>query len=173
MKTLVQFLKEALDVYRLNEVVATYLVQPEEIIIQAPETYQENDIQAYMDDKWLVKLPSFEDYSEKFFGTNNESIIDVYFEYDTFEHIDIEPRDYIEWDPKLDSKKTDKDTKLDYFKITNLKYVISFDRFDLVGVDDDTVKDKLIDIFKAAESNKVNKWPIEIMFDEENLEYRK
>ena len=28
-------------------------------------------------------------------------------------------------------------------------------------------------IFKAAESNGANKYPIEIVFDEDNLEYRK
>lgn len=173
MKSLVQFIREAVDTYRLNEVEATYLVQPEEIILQAPETYQESDVQQYMDDMWLNKLPSNEDYSEKFFGTNYDSIIDVHFEYDTFTHIDIEPKDYIEWDAKFDLKKTNKEAKLDYFKITNLKYIITFDRFDLVGVDDDTVKDKLVDIFRAAESNKLNEWPIEIMFDEENIQYRK
>lgn len=168
-------INEAVEAYRLNEVEATYLVQPEEIILQAPETYQESDIQQYMDDMWLNSLPSSQDYSEKFFGKNNDSISDVHFEYDTFEHIDIEPKDYIEWDSKFDLKKTnDEEVKLDYFKIKNLKYIITFDRFDMVDVTDDNVEEKLLDIFRAAESNDVNKdYPIEIKFDEDSLEYRK
>ena len=173
MKTFSQFIREAIEAYRLNEVEATYNVQPEEIILQAPETFQESDIQQYIDDMWLNALPSGQDYSEKFFGKNNDNISDAHFEYDTFEHIDIEPRDYIEWNPKYDVKKSGDDIKLDYFKIKNLKYIITFDRFDLVDVTDDTVKDELIKIFNASESNKENEYPIEIQFDSDSLEYRK
>lgn len=173
MKGITQFILEAVDVYRLNSVEATYNVQPDEIILQAPETFQESDIQQYMDDMWLNQLPSSQDYSEKFFGKNNDSISDVHFEYDTFEHIDIEPREYIEWDSKYDVKKSGDDIKLDYFKIKNLRYIIDFDRFDLVDVDDDNVEEKLIDIFRVAESSKENEYPIEIQFDEDSLEYRK
>lgn len=173
MKEIAKFIKESIDTYRLNGVEATYIVQPEEIILQAPETFQESDIQQYMDDMWLSKLPSNSDYSEKFFGKNNDSISDVHFEYDTFEHIDIEPSEYIEWDPKYDSKKSGDDVKLEYFKIKNLRYIISFDRFDMVNVDDDNVREKLIDVFKSCESSKENEWPIEIVFDEDSLEFRK
>ena len=173
MKSIIQFIKEAVENYRLNFVEATYSVQPEEIILQAPETFQESDIQQYMDDMWLNSLPSSQDYSEKFFGSNCDNIVDVHFEYDTFEHIDVEPKEYIEWESKYDVKKTNDDVKLDYFKIKNLRYIISFDRFDMVGVDDDTVKDYLVNIFKATESNNANKYPVEIVFDENSLKYRK
>lgn len=166
-------LNESVETYRLNEVEATYFVQPEEIIIQAPETFQESDIQQYIDDMWLNSLPSGQDYSEKLFGNNNDNITDAHFEYDTFEHLSVEPKEYIEWDSKYDVKKIPEDVKLDYFKIKNLKYIISFDRFDLVDVDDDTVEEKLIDIFKSSESSYENEYPIEIVFDEDSLKYRK
>ena len=173
MKSIIAYIKEAVEVYRLNSVEATYNVQPEELILQAPETFQESDIQQYMDDMWLNQLPSSQDYSEKFFGKNNDNISDAHFEYDTFEHIDVEPKEYIEWDPKFDSKKSGDDIKLEYFKIKNLKYMIEFDRFDMIDVTDDTVEDKLKEIFRTAESNEENEYPIEIQFDEDNLEYRK
>lgn len=173
MKTFKQFILEAIDAYRLNSVEVTYNVQPEELIIQAPETFQETDIQQYMDDMWLNALPSGQDYSEQFFGKNNDNIIDVHFEYDNFEHLTIEPKEYIKWDAKFDVKKTKDDVKLDYFKIKNLKYIIEFDRFDMVDVTDDNVEEKLIDIFRSAESSKINEYPIEIQFDEDSLEYRK
>lgn len=173
MKKLKTYIIESVETYRLNSVIATYIVQPEEIILQAPETFQESDVQQYMDDMWLNQLPSSQDYSEQFFGKNFENINDVHFEYDTFEHIDIEPKEYIEWNSKYDVKKTKDDVKLDYFKIKNLKYIIEFDRFDMVDIVDDEVEDQLIKIFKATESNDANEYPIEIKFDEDSLEYRK
>ena len=164
---------EAVDIYRLNEVTATYFVQPDEIILQAPETYDESDIQIYIGDRWLNELPSGKDYAKELFGINGDSISDAYFEYDTFEHIDVEPKDYIEWDSKYDSKSSNDDIKLEYFKLKNIKYIIVFDRFDLTEVDDDTAEDKLVDIFTAAESNNENEYPIEIKFDKDSLKYRK
>ena len=173
MKSLQQFIIEAVDIYRLTEVVATYFVQPNEIMLQAPETYSESDIQIYLDDKWLSDLPSNEKYSEDFFGVNKDSISDAHFEYDGFEHLENEPATYIEWDSKYDSKTSNEDVKLEYFKIKNLKYIITFDRFDMTNTDDDNVQEKLIEIFKASESNDANKYAIEIKFDENSLKYRK
>ena len=173
MKPINRYIKESVEVYRLNEVEATYNGQPEEIVLQAPETFQESDIQQYMDDMWLNALPSSQDYSEKFFGKNNDNLSDDHFEYDTFKHIDIEAKEYITWDPRFDVKKTKDDVVLEYFKIKNLKYIITFDRFDMVDVDDNNVEEKLIDLFRSTESSKVNEYPIEIQFDEDSLKYRK
>ena len=134
MKTLVQYIleqfenskiNEAVDIYRLTEVIATFFVQPNEIVLQAPETYSESDIQIYIGDKWLNDLPSGQDYAKKLFGVNADSINDAYFEYDTFEHIDLEPKEYIEWESKYDSKTSNNDdVKLDYFRLKNVKYII-------------------------------------------------
>lgn len=174
MKSIIQYINESVENYRLNSVEVTYNVQPEEIILQAPETFQESDIQQYIDDMWLNQLPSSQDYSEKFFGKNNDNISDVYFEYDSFEHLSVEPKEFVEWDSKYDVKKIkDDNIKLEYFKIKDLKYHINFDRFDMVDVDDDTIEEKLKDVFRASESSKENEYPIEIQFDEDSLEYRK
>ena len=43
----------------------------------------------------------------------------------------------------------------------------------MVDVDDNNVEEKLIDLFRATESSKVNEYPIEIQFDEDSLKYRK
>ena len=173
MKSLKQFINEAVDIYRLNSVVAKYFVKQDEVIFQAPESYSESDIQIYIDDKWLKDLPTAEKYAKKFFGVNADSIIDAHFEYDTFEHLNVEPKDYIEWDVKYDSKNVKDDVKLEYFKVKNLIYIIEFDRFDLTDATDDNVQEKLVEIFKAAESNNNNKYSVEIQFDENSLEYRK
>ena len=174
MKSLKNYIYESVEEFRVNDLEVNYTVQPEEIILQAPEVFQESDIQQYMDDMWINSLPSGQDNSEKFFGKNNSNITDAHFEYDTFEHIDLEPKEYIEWDSKYDVKKSNDDIKLDYFRIKNLRYIIEFDRFDMIDVDDDTVEEKLIDIFRAAESNNENdQYPIEIIFDADNLKFRK
>lgn len=174
MKSLKQFIIENVNIYRLTEVIATYLVQPSEIILQAPETFDESDIQIYMDDLWLNDLPSSDKLSKKIFGINGKSITDAHFEYDTFEHTNIEPKKYIEWDAKYDySSSNNEDVKLEYFVIKNLKYIISFDMFDLQDVNDDNVQQKLEEIFKSAESNNYNKYPIEIIFNKDSLEYKK
>ena len=172
MKSLQSFILESADIYRLSEVIATYFVQSDEIILQAPGTYNESDIQIYIDDLWLNQLPADTQYAEKFFGINKDSITDVHFEYDTYEHLSVEPKEYIEWDAKYDQNKKD-DIQLEYFKIKNLKYIITFDKFDLTDVDDNTIKKKLIEIFKSTESNNINKYPIELKFDDYSLKYRK
>jgi hypothetical protein len=84
MKNLVNYIKESYETYRLNNVTVKYDVHPEEFIIEAPETFQESDIQQYLDDKLLEELPSNIKYSEKFFGKNNDNIYDIYFEYRHF-----------------------------------------------------------------------------------------
>lgn len=173
MKSLKNYIYESVEEFRVNDLEVNYTVQPEEIILQAPEVFQESDVQQYMDDMWINSLPSGQDNSEKFFGKNNSNITDAHFEYDTFEHIDVEPKDYIKWDSKYDDKKTGDDVKLEYFKIKNLKYIITFDKFDLVDVEEDEVDEKLKDIFRASESNDANDYPIEIKFNEDNIKYRK
>lgn len=173
MKSLKNYIYESVEEFRVSDLEVNYTVQPEEIFLQAPEVFQESDIQQYMDDMWINSLPSGQDNSEKFFGKNYYNIIDAHFEYDTFEHIDVEPKDYIKWDSKYDDKKTRDEVKLDYFKIKNLKYIISFDKFDLVDVKEDEVDEKIKNIFKATESNDANDYPIEIKFNEDNIKYKK
>ena len=122
MKNIVKFIKESVDTYRLTKVVAEYLVQPKELIFQAPETYSESDIQIYVEDKYLEELPAGQSFANK---------------------------------------------------INNIKYIIEFDNFDMEYTSDNNVKENLINILKSAESNNDNEWPLEIQFNEDNLEYRK
>jgi hypothetical protein len=78
----------------------------------------------------------------------------------------------LEWDPKYNQSKSE-DVTLHYFKLTNLKYVIGFDRFDILNGSDDNVENVLKEIFMATVSNDYNEYPIEISLDEKNIEYRK
>jgi hypothetical protein len=174
MKTLKTYINESYETYRLNNVKVTYDCKPDEFIVEAPETYQESDIQQYLDDKLLINLPSGIDYSEKFFGKNHDSISDIYFEYDTFEHMKDENKPSkisLKWDPRYNNNN--KDVTLNYFKITNLKYIIIFDRFDILNGNDDNVQRVLEEVFMATVSNNENEYPIEISLDTKNIEYSK
>ena len=82
-------------------------------------------------------------------------------------------KDYIEWDVEYADNKNYDDAKLEYFRIKNLKYIITFDQFDLIDIEEDEVDEKIKDIFRASESNDENEYPIEIKFDEDNIKYRK
>lgn len=175
MKSLQQFINEAYEMFRLNSVTVKYNVKPENFIIQAPETYQESDVQQYIDDKLLIDLPSGADHSEQFFGKNCDNIADVYFEYDGFEHIEKSHENGVNIDLEWDSKynTSNEDEKLDLFELKNLKYVIVFDRFDILNGNDDNIKKVLEEIFNATVSNNDNKYPIEITLDPKNIEYSK
>lgn len=173
MKSLVQFLKESVEAFRVTDLEATYTVQPEEVILQAPDHFQESDIQQYIDDKWLSDLPTSEETREELFGANADNISDAHFEYDTFEHMDVEPRDYIEWDTEFDPKGGKEEQTLGYFRLKNVRYIVNFDQFDLVDVDEDNVDEKLIEFFKTTESNKTHEWAVEIIFDEKATKYKK
>lgn len=179
MKNLKTYILETneLSVYRLDEVTVTYDCNPKKLTIQAPESYQESDIQQYLNDLILNNLPSGQDYSERFFGRNCDNIYDAYFEYDKFEHLDKESskREHhinINWDPEY-ATKTSTDDDIDIFRLTNLKYVIKFDRFNLVDVDDNNVYDTLCKIFDVTVSNNANQYPIEISLNNKNIKYKK
>ena len=177
MKSLAFYIKESYDTYRLNSVKVVYNIKSnKDFIIEAPNTFQESDIQQYLDDRLLQDLPSSNKYADKFFGKNSDNIMDAYFEYDSFEHLPKENNIStsnidIKWDPKYN--KSNNDSELDIFKFNNLKYIIFFDRFDILNGNDDNIGSVLEEIFKATVSNDANKYPIEISLDTKNIEYSK
>ena len=175
MKNIRDYILEAYHNYRLNDVKVTYNVEPEDFYIEAPDTYQESDITMYLQDAVLNKMPSGQDTSSQFFGSNADNIYDVYFEYESFHRMGATGTHdaSLEWDSRYDLKNTDEDVKLDLFKLIGLKYVIKFDRFDILNGSDDTVQETLETIFDATVSNDSNKYPITITLSHDNIEYSK
>lgn len=167
-----KLVNEEYEEYRVNDVTVIYKAVKDPINLQAPSEYNESNIQQYITDLWLDKLPGGGDNSVKFFGENADNIYDVYFEYDNFEHIvDTNNIDYIEFDSHASSVDITDDTKLDIFKLHHFKYIIKFEKFDLKDSDDRHIKETLSQIFKAAESNSQNKYPIELKYNESELKY--
>lgn len=172
MKKLSEFIKESYEDKLINNVKVVFNVYPEEFYINAPETYSESDIQIYLIDRLLPELPSEDRKYSKLLGKNDNNISDSYFEYEKFEHFpkenskDIELN--IEWEKEYDENN---DESLDIFKLTKLKYIITFDEFEYKDEENSNSKDTINQIFSKFDSSNINKYPVEIKFDSSLLKY--
>ena len=174
MKSLVQFINEEYNKKIVQNVKVIFDVEPEEFYINAPTTYSESDIQIYLGDVLLKELPSENRKYQNLLGKNIKNINDAYFEYEKFEHIqDSDIEDFnLDWDKYYDEKVKEED--LDVFKIIKLKYIILFDEFELLDnnlTDEDDIRKTLNEIFHKLDSSNINKYPIEIKYNEESLEF--
>lgn len=174
MKSLVQFINEEYNKKIVQNVKVIFDVEPEEFYINAPTTYSESDIQIYLSDVLLKELPSENKKYQKLLGKNIKNINDAYFEYEKFEHIqDSDIEDFnLDWDKYYDEKVKEED--LDVFKIIKLKYIILFDEFELLDnnlTDEDDIRKTLNEVFHKLDSSNINKYPIEIKYNEESLEF--
>ena len=169
MKSLLQYITEGFTEAQLSDVKVTYNVEPETIVFQVPSNYSESDFQIYLGDRFYKSLPGDESIGKKKFGKNFDNINDAYFEYKSYEVIKDTDECNYEWDSQYDQKL--KEPELTYVKIDALKYYILFDTFVIKKSDNEDIHDVLSKIFKAAEYNDANQYPIQIIFDEDNLEY--
>ena len=64
MKSIITYIKEAVETYRLNEIEATYNVQPEEIILHPANEY----VKQFVVDNLKYKIDSL----SKFIGIKND-----------------------------------------------------------------------------------------------------
>lgn len=171
MKSLKDFINEGYEKKTVQNVKVVFDILPEEFYLNAPSKYSESDIQIYIGDVLLKELPSENKKYQNLLGKNKQNINDAYFEYEKFEHLneetsDIEPN--LVWDSYYDDKVKEED--LNYFKLTNLKYIIMFDEFELLDDSDDTNK-VLDEIFRKFDSSNINKYPVEIKYNPELLEF--
>lgn len=173
MKNLSQYIKESYDKFSVNDLKVVFDVLPEVYTLTAPETYSESDLQIYLGDVILAKLPSEDERYQKLFGKNINNINDAYFEYEKFEHSSDTYEDEqinLKWDSHYDENK--KDVKLNMFKLTKLKYIILFDSFELLDNSDDI--DKILnEIFSKMDSSDINDYPVTIKYNPDELEYSK
>lgn len=174
MKSLKQYITEEYEQKSISNVKVIFDVKPEEFYIKAPTTYSESDVQIYIGDVLLKELPSENRKYKNLLGKNLENINDAYFEYEKFEHMQDSDIDEfnLDWDKYYDEKVKEED--LDVFKITKLKYIILFDEFELLDKslnDSDDIKKTLDEIFHKLDSSNINKYPIDIEYNEDELEF--
>lgn len=155
MRTLRQHIYEALEDKTIDNLTVTYKTDKKEIYIDCPETYQEDDIHQYIDDLLLEQMPSNQDIAKKYFRNNVKYINDAYFEYDNFQRLSYKKNSVdIEYNDEL-GKDVGNDVKIVTFKITNLRFIMIFAKFELQLTNDD-VDETLNVIFSAYESNDYN-----------------
>lgn len=176
MKTLYDYIFEELENFEILDLNVYFNIicnNNNILIIEALNKFSESDLQIYLDDELLQKFPSKRDLAQKFFGKNVDYIYDAYIEYDKFEHISKEENNEnvdLEWNNRYENTTKD-EQDLGIFKIYNPRYVIKFEKFELKESDKDDINKSLIDIFKRAESNNLNNYPVQLKFDEKNIEY--
>ena len=169
MKSLLQYINEGFEEAQLSNIKVTYNVEPETIVFQVPSSYSESDFQIYLGDRFYKSLPGDESIGKKKFGKNFDNINDAYFEYKSYEVLKESDECDYEWDSQYDQKI--KEPELIYVKLVELKYYILFDTFVIKKSDNEDLHKVMSEIFKATEYNDANQYPIQIIFDEDNLEY--
>lgn len=176
MKTLKQFIKESLiqednEQFVIDNLVVRYDC-PASFFIQIPTSYSESDMQIYLDDELLDKLPGSTQLAKKFFGKNSENIIDAYFEYDSIaQAMGKDQKADMVWDEKYDSNIKDS-SELTIYQISNLKYTLEFDKFSFDNtINDANVRETLENLMQTTVSNYVNKYPIELSLNNSNITF--
>lgn len=138
---------------------------PEEVFLQVPKSYGESDIQIYMDDTMLDKLPAAT--HEKDLGKNAKELNDIFFEYDKLEPAQGKnDKADIEWDSHYDPQTAD--DELQIVRITNLKYVINFREFVLDGIENEDEAIKTIYSFFNGFTTDID-LPFEFTLNEGNI----
>lgn len=170
-KYIAEHLSEGIeDIIRLNDVTVTYEIDPKDVFISAPALYQEQDVAAYLDSWLLEQMPTSVKLAPKFFGVNKDNITDAYFEYDKFEHLGKQmPQANIEFDERYDVKGI-KDFTLDTFKVSNLRFIVHFDRFDISGNTED-IQGNLETVFGATVSNNINRYPVKLYLTKNSIQF--
>lgn len=176
MKSLKQYIKESFitednEEFVINNLVVKYDC-PASLFIQIPLKYSESDMQIYLDDELLNKLPASTNYSQKFFGSNYRNIIDAHFEYDSIaEAMGKDQKADLVWDEKYDPSINDS-SELAIFQISNLKYVIEFEKFSFGStVNETNVRQILENLLQTTVSNYTNNYPIEISLNNSNITF--
>lgn len=167
MKTLTRYIAEKYENYRLTEVAVKFGVKGDIFIVEVPESYTEDSIQTYLDDTIISRTFVGPDYSQEILGTNADNVVDAYFEYSGMEDTALGA------DLRFDSKyaETNSSDKLKNVKFSDFKFVVRFDRFDILNGSADTVEEALIDVFKMCVSDEYQ-WPIKLTFDPKDIEYK-
>ena len=164
MKPLDTYITEQAQTATLRNLKVTFKAVRPTVFIQAPETFQEDGIEQYLDDAVLSKLPPNTEAGQRVLGKNNDNVTDAYFTYDDFKHLSEKVTPDIPWDSENSSTSVKNDVKLEFFSVTNLKYVLQFDTFELRG-ETKNIDYLIKKIFSSLNSNEYNKYPIKFKYD--------
>lgn len=168
MKTLIDTISEALkDTTVLNNLEVKWN-GPDELFIQVPESYGESDIQIYMDDTLLAKMPI--DDAAKALGKNFKELNDEYFAYESMEATQgTSQKADILWDDHYDQSMNG--TNMNVMRIKGIKYCVSFNKFTIeeeMG-DEEKIRDFLYELFNGMSVDTEKDLPFEITLNKDNI----
>lgn len=177
MRTLRNYILEGLLSEELNENTVTLqnlqipYNGPSNLYVQCPKTYNESDLQIYLEDTLLSKFPCGSDCEcNDLFGDNIRNVNDVNFSWDKCDLVENSSTYDIEWVKDYDKSVEEEDLGTIY--ISNIKYNLTFSQFILSGVTDETYEDKLNDIVDSSTSDNYE-YPFKISVNTSDLLYRK
>lgn len=131
-----------------------------DISIEVPENYSESDMQIYLDDVLLNKMPGVSKKSIEMLKSDSNEISDAYFEYDSFNVSEERPsRVDIIFDNKDGNTNYE---SLVYYALKDVKFVVSYSTFTVKADNYDSVKDAIKIIFKTLGSSAEYLIPIKL-----------
>ena len=164
-------INEAKDDVEVRDLIVKYSC-PDDLYIQVPEKYGESDIQIYLDDTLLDKLPA--ETQENALGKNADNIVDCFFEYEKMDPSSgISQKSDIEWDESYDQSLNGTNMVVQHIK--GMKYVIKFDKFYINGIDEndeEEIKDTIYNLFNGFTEDANDELPFDITLDKDNIEFK-
>lgn len=175
MKNLKEYLKESLEMnspfvleedrdqtIRLNDFEVSWQVKDPDnhcgtFVIEIPEDYSDDDVDQYLLDLMSESMPTDEDLAKEYFGTNADHIIDARFEYEKKEEAKDGLHVTFEYNKSLDDQYKGEDN-LKKYALSNLRYIVDWDQFDVANTSDDGLMYDLWDIFKRTKSSNIVKY---------------
>lgn len=177
MKSLKQYVNESYDksanTVTLRDLIIKY-AGPSELSIVVPVSFSDDDVQIYLEDTVLNKMPGAKEAeATSLFGANDKNIVDTHFEADKIEYGGnsgiSSGQNVIEWDKSYNPKKNTEDMKT--AKIKDISYIIEFSKFEMTGVTNETFKDKLDEIVNNTVSDQYD-YPIKISANTADITYK-
>ena len=162
---------ENLNEFRIKDVKIVFDVEPEDVIFEIPDTWNDSNIITYLGDRFGHKLPAEESIGKKLFGNNLKNINDAYFEFDSVKYLSEHENPNFKWDPHFDSSQ--KNPKLKYCSVYKLKYIILFDTFTLLKDDSQDEVEIANKVFSTVESSDANKYPLTLKYNSDETEFTK
>ena len=175
MKSLSQYILEEFNTFRCKDVTIPFDIivnKSNQISFQVPEIYSESDFQIYLQDLYLESLPGNNKETQDKLGNNYNNLFDTNFEYDEYLKTNDEPEDFIEWKESYDDKVNKNEDEFGYVTLSNLKYYMKFDIFDIDVESETDIHDTIIQIFNTMNIEDDDDLPFNLILDEKNIDYK-
>lgn len=153
MKSLKEYVTEQSNEFTLRNLRVIYK-GPSEFSIEVPVSYDESDIQIYIEDTLMRFMPGGNDdhKADRLFGKNVKNIVDSHIEFESVSYKTNSEAD-MPWDTSYDARLNDREKKTAILK--NISFILEFSEFAMRGVTDETIDSKLYEIMSQYADNDI------------------